>query len=602
MDLSVTLFVLLELVVGATATVVAYVAWTYRDRPAGRPLFAMSVTGVAYAATSVVESVAADPVLWELATNLQYPLTAAIAVESFYLSVEFTHRESYRRRSVDALLGGVVLVDLCVSLTNPLHHLMTTPPTRVATGAFTTTYGPLFWAHTLVSMAIILASVTLLAAELVSADRIYREQVAATIVGFLVGIAFFLWESVAPIHPAFNLATVGIVGWCFATLWGVFRVDLLETSRIARETLVDSMGDAVIALDTEGNIVDTNPAARDRFGIGSDAVGTPAEDAFSDHPPLLNALDAGGDECDVALRSGTGSERHYRVKQSPVSDTRLGDQRVRLGRTVVIEDITDRKTRKRALERQNESLDEFVSVVSHDLRNPLNVAEGRVELAREECDSDHLDAVERSHDRMEALIEDLLTLARSGRTVDELHPTDLSAVVERGWRNVDTGGATLSVEADADVLADGARLQQLLENLLRNAVEHGSTDGRHAEFTGGENGTAGRPSRSGDGVERVPAAGASDEFERGGDGDRGGVSVTVGALADGFYVADDGPGIDAAERGSVFESGYSTADDGTGLGLHIVERITEAHGWTVDVTESAEGGARFEIRGVDVAP
>jgi signal transduction histidine kinase len=80
------------------------------------------------------------------------------------------------------------------------------------------------------------------------------------------------------------------------------------------------------------------------------------------------------------------------------------------------------------------------------------------------------------------------------------------------------------------------------------------------------------------------------------------VTVTVGELADcdGFYVADDGPGIPADERETVFESGYSTAADGTGFGLSIVEEIASAHGWAVRVTDSAEGGARFEVAGVDV--
>jgi signal transduction histidine kinase len=76
------------------------------------------------------------------------------------------------------------------------------------------------------------------------------------------------------------------------------------------------------------------------------------------------------------------------------------------------------------------------------------------------------------------------------------------------------------------------------------------------------------------------------------------VTVTVGALDDGpgFFVADDGVGIAADERDSVLEMGYSTASDGTGFGLGIVTEIARAHDWTVDVDESATGGARFVIR------
>jgi signal transduction histidine kinase len=65
-----------------------------------------------------------------------------------------------------------------------------------------------------------------------------------------------------------------------------------------------------------------------------------------------------------------------------------------------------------------------------------------------------------------------------------------------------------------------------------------------------------------------------------------------------IYVADDGCGIPADAREAIFASGYTTAEEGTGFGLAIVGEIVEAHGWTIDVTESTEGGARFEIRGV----
>jgi signal transduction histidine kinase len=207
--------------------------------------------------------------------------------------------------------------------------------------------------------------------------------------------------------------------------------------------------------------------------------------------------------------------------------------------------------REAQLERQNQRLDEFASIVSHDLRNPLNVARGRLQLAREERDGENLAAVAQSHDRMEALIGDLLTLARNGETVTEIEPVDLAALAETCWRTVDTEGATLVTETDAVVHADSGRLQQLLENLFRNATEHGGSA----------------------------------------------VTIRVGELDDreGFHVADDGPGIPTSERERAFESGYSTADHGTGFGLTIVRQIADAHGWGVAITESRAGGARFEI-------
>jgi len=216
----------------------------------------------------------------------------------------------------------------------------------------------------------------------------------------------------------------------------------------------------------------------------------------------------------------------------------------------------DRIERERELEQQNERLGEFASVVSHDLRNPLNVAGGRLELAREECDSPHLDVIARQHERMGQLIDDLLALAREGRAEVEFEPVALDELGRACWGSVATDRASLAVATDAVVRADPDRLRQLLENLFRNAVDHG-----------------------GDGV-----------------------TVTVGLLEDrsGFYVADDGPGVPEEERERVFDHGYSTSDGGTGFGLSIVSRIADAHRWDVAVTASDAGGARFEVTGVDV--
>ncbi|ELZ26956.1 HTR-like protein [Halosimplex carlsbadense 2-9-1] len=217
------------------------------------------------------------------------------------------------------------------------------------------------------------------------------------------------------------------------------------------------------------------------------------------------------------------------------------------------------RAEREVLEQQNERLERFAGIVSHDLRNPLTVAQGRLELLAEDYDEEHVAAIRRSHDRMEALIEDILTLAREGEGATEAEPVDLADAAAECWTHVETAEATLAVEATATVRADPGRLQQLLENCVRNAVEHGATS----------------------------ADGASD------------LTVTIGDFEGGFYVADDGPGIPENERDRVFEAGFSSADDGTGLGLNIVAGIAESHGWDIDVRESEAGGARFEVTGVE---
>jgi len=248
-------------------------------------------------------------------------------------------------------------------------------------------------------------------------------------------------------------------------------------------------------------------------------------------------------------------------------------------------DITDRKERERELGRQNERLEEFASVISHDLRNPLNVANLRVELAMQGTDSENLEVAMQSLRRMETLIDDLLTLARTGKRVTQAEPIELAAIAETSWHTVETGGATLTTETDRTVRADRNRLRQLLENLFRNAVEHGSTGSQSGTVDAVEHGSAGSQPTADDTVEH---------------GDEG-VTVTVGDCGDtGFYIADDGHGIPEADREEVFDSTYSTKEDDGGLGLSIVEAVVEAHGWEIGVADGETGGARFEITGVDV--
>ncbi|USZ68431.1 HAMP domain-containing histidine kinase [Halorussus salilacus] len=212
------------------------------------------------------------------------------------------------------------------------------------------------------------------------------------------------------------------------------------------------------------------------------------------------------------------------------------------------------RQRTEQLAEQRNRLDEFASIVSHDLRNPMNVAQGHLELARETGEERHFEAVEGAHERMERLVDEVPALSRRGETVEDPTPVDLDAVAREAWATVETPGMVLHTEVDATVVSDGRRLRALFENLFRNAAEHGGDE------------------------------------------------VTVGSLSGesapdskGFYVADDGPGIPADDRERIFEGGYSTRTDGTGFGLAIVRRIAEAHDWRIRVTESQSGGARFEF-------
>jgi len=272
-----------------------------------------------------------------------------------------------------------------------------------------------------------------------------------------------------------------------------------------------------------------------------------------------------GEAYDLRLRlvAEDGTRRWVRTRGEPQSEN---GEIVRIRGT--FQDITEQRRRERELERQNERLEEFAHIVSHDIRAPLQVASEQLDVAEETGEKAAFGQVRTAHDRIESIIDDVLTLAQQGKQIGETEHVSIEQAVGAAWDTIDTSNLTLSSVTDCYVDADPDRLRQLFRDLFSNAAEHG-------------------------GDEVTLSVGLIEPFPT---STRG-----AGDASRGFYVADDGSGIPPDERETVFKVGYSTAEDGTGYGLNIVEQIVEAHNWEIAVTESPTGGARFEITGVDLS-
>ncbi len=307
--------------------------------------------------------------------------------------------------------------------------------------------------------------------------------------------------------------------------------------------------DAMVLADDSGRHIRANDRAEALFDVPDGGlVGRSIEEFSADGFDFEGAWDrfheVTSERGTFALQRGDGTVRL--VEYAATTDVVPGEH------LSVIRDITQRVERERELERQRARLEEFASVVSHDLRNPLSVAMGRLGLVQKECSSEHLDPIESALERMEHLIDDRLALPKQGSEVDEFESVDIETLARSCWMTVDTANASLVVDIEQTIQADKSRLRQLLENLIRNAIEHGGDD----------------------------------------------VTVTIGEMDHGFFLADTGPGIPEAEWTAVFEPGYTSSAAGTGFGFAIVKRIAEAHGWEVRVKHAECGGAKFEVLGV----
>jgi len=219
-------------------------------------------------------------------------------------------------------------------------------------------------------------------------------------------------------------------------------------------------------------------------------------------------------------------------------------------------------------------LEEVAEILSHDLSNLLVIAQSSLELARRQQDTEHVERTAAILENAEELTDDIVTLARTGEQAGKAEPTSLKAVAEQAWRSVGRTDATLQVAEPAVIEANEGWLRLLLENLFQNAIEHGTEGSSSPE----------QPEQGDSGIE--------------------GITVTLGLIrqADesGFYVADDGAGFSVDDPERLLESGYSTTEDRSGLGLSIVRRIADAHGWSIALTESAASGGRVECTGVDL--
>jgi signal transduction histidine kinase len=322
------------------------------------------------------------------------------------------------------------------------------------------------------------------------------------------------------------------------------------------DSIVERSPEGIVVVSEDGEILGYNERFRDFWKVPESAMDS------GDADEVTEAMSEKASVEDIRCLEGrTETETVERVELE--DGTVFSQHSVPLeaeegshGRIWFYQDITETVERERDLRSRIERADRFASLASHDLQTPLSIIGGNLRLAEEKGDPRHFEVCREMLERMSRTIEDTLSLARNSDEEMDLNSVALSEAAEECWQDLQTENASLCTETGVSVTAHKGMLHILLRNLLKNSVEHG-----------GE-----------------------------------GVTVTVSHLEDGngFRVEDDGPGIPEAVRGNVLEPGSTTSRSGHGLGLYMIGEVVEAHGWSLSLSESEEGGAAFDIEDVEV--
>jgi PAS domain S-box-containing protein len=320
--------------------------------------FGLLVTGViGWSLASGLSALLSDPVLTYAFGVSIYPFMLIGAIGWVYLTDNFTGKKITASRGVTASFGVVLLAEILVIASNQSHNLFYSGPAAApASGVVEPVFGPLYWVHVAVTVGLFCWGFAYLGAEFQTAKGIYGEQMKAIAAGGLFPLTFSLAEMIGLIRiTGIDLGVIGLSIAIIVLFYGMFYTDLLDLVPFQRDTLIENMDHAVIALDADGRILDLNAETTATFGVPTSAVGTLFAEAFESLPKLVDEVSTVTDGTkEISIESDDG-QRDYSITVSsmarddgPTGVFGVAEQRS-TGRVVVIRDITAQRKRERRL-------------------------------------------------------------------------------------------------------------------------------------------------------------------------------------------------------------------------------------------------------------
>ena len=455
--------------------------------------------------------------------------------------------------------------------------------------------GPLFWVHLVYTNAMIWAGTIMLVVTLGRMSGLHRRQSATLVAAILLPVVLNLLFNfrVGPFGRV-DLTPFAFVLTTSVLVWGVYQLSLLDLRPVARSQIFRTISDPVLVLDPAGRVIDANPAAGQMVAQPvTTVVGQPVAQLLPTwNATLTSALRSGVDQTSEEV---TLAGRIYDLAISALPDR----QRQPGGHLVVARDVTERRQveerlcaalnhervaterlavaldRERAAAEHLRTLDElksgFLQAVSHDLRTPLasvlgialTLQRGRGQLAPADAD-DLLGRLTANARKLDRILSSLLDLDRLDRGIVELRrePVDLARLVAgvvKEARDELLDAHPVSLELiPVQVIADAAKLERMVENLLANAARHTNPG--------------------------TPIWVRVEHRDR-------------GAL---LCVEDAGPGIPVEQRESIFRPfqrgpGGATYAPGSGVGLALVAQFASLHQGSAWVEDRPGGGASFRV-------
>jgi PAS domain S-box-containing protein len=357
--------------VALVAAAIAWAAWRRRPKPGAIPLTVLMLALTHWSFFCALEMLSADVQTKLLWIKIEYIGIVLVPASWLALMLQYTGLDVRWLSLRNLLLLTIEPIALLLfAWTNEAHRLVWTETGLELVGGlqmFRSTYGPVFWIHTAYSYLLLIAGVLLLIQAALRGAGPYRAQALLLLVG-----AFVPWVSnglsiSGLVDVPFDLTAFAFTVTGATSFWALFRYQLLDLVLVARDAAVDSMDDAMVALDSLNRVVDVNRVAAELLGHSErSVVGRTLGELLPQYRGLFERYQGALQAHDELSLDIGGQPRWYDMQLSPLRDRR---QRLR-GRLIVLRDISDRKELQSSLETQIRRVNQLLEVARATIEQP----------------------------------------------------------------------------------------------------------------------------------------------------------------------------------------------------------------------------------------